>query len=98
MLFKNLIAMERKPHFKNVYMYPASESLAHIPDSGTNVVLVSPAEIPDGTITVFAFSSAPKYLCYNGNWLIPNVDYAQVGSSVALAKAPETGAVLRAVI
>ncbi len=96
--FTSLLAMLRKPFFSSVPMFDPDTDLAYIPDGGTHVVLISPVETPDGSITQFTFTSAPKYLWYNGNWLIPNVDYTQSGVTVTLARAPETGNILRAVV
>jgi hypothetical protein len=99
MFFKNLTAMVHKPHYKNVYLYPASEDLSHIPDSGTNVVLEAPVEALDGELTTFTFSATPKYLMLNGTWLVPNVDYTVAGLQATLTEIiPATGDTLRAVI
>lgn len=96
--YRNLLAMVRKPFFSEIPMFDPNTDLSYIPGSGTNVVLASPTETPDGAVTIFTFASAPKYLLLNGTWLIPNVDYTQSSLTVTLARAPQTGAILRAVI
>jgi hypothetical protein len=98
MFFKNLTAMLFKPHYKNVYLFPAGESLVHIPDSGSTIVTEAPVETPDGETFTFTFSAAPKYVMHNGTWLVPNLDYTVLGSTITLTVAPVAGAVLRAVI
>jgi hypothetical protein len=99
MFFKNLTAMIHKPHYKNVYLYPASEDLSHIPDSGSQVVLVAPDEVPNGVLAVFTFTGPPKYLQHNGQWLLADIDFTVAGNQATLLTIiPETGAILRAVI
>jgi hypothetical protein len=96
--FTNLLAMVRRPFYSLVPIFDPDTDLSYIPDGGTHVVLSSPVETPDSARTIFTFTSAPQYVCFNGTWLIPNIDYTQSGVTVTLARAPQTGATLRAVI
>jgi hypothetical protein len=98
MFFRNLTAMLLKPYYKAVYLFPGSENLSHIPDAGTNIVLETPAESPDGETVTFTFSATPKYVMHNGTWLVPTVDYIVAGVTATLAAPPAAGATIRAVV
>lgn len=91
-LFRNLLAMIRKPYYSNVPLFQNNIDLSWIPDGGTNIVVQYPAETPDGVIVAFTFQSEPKYIVWNGQLLKPPVGFTVVGVIATMATPPEVGA------
>jgi hypothetical protein len=97
MVFKNLMAMWRKPFYKAVSMYPTAQDLSWIPDAANYISTSAPQESPDGSRTTFTFAYPPQALVYNGQLLTTAADFASVGNQAVLTFAPETGASLLAI-
>lgn len=101
--FRNLLAMMRKPFYGNIPLFPGSQDLSWIPDGGGSTILTDyAAEAPGGRVAVagvtFTFTSVPKYVIYNGQWLKPNIDYTPSGTAAIMPVTVESGAEIYAVV
>lgn len=94
--------MMRKPFYGNVPLFPGAQDMSWIPDGGTNVATSFPAEAPTGYVTTagvtFTFTSVPKYIVYNGDWLRPTNDFDLSGTTVTMPQSVEVGAEIYAVV
>jgi hypothetical protein len=95
--------MTRKPGYVLAGVFAANYSLAWIPDMST-ITLSDPTETPDGTITSFTFTSAPRFVLYQGQWRFENMGYVRSGSAIQLCDqdlnvfAPDTGESVKAIL
>lgn len=84
--FRSLLAMERKPYYGLVPLFPPGQDLSWIPDLGA-LGLMAPvfsAEAPAGIVATagntWTFSGVPQWLVYNGQLLKKGTDYTVAGN------------------